>query len=199
MKTTNVILIGVVGVGAVGAYMYMKNKKAQDNLLSGSLPAPATSQGGFVATPTTSQGGFVATPTTSQGGFVATPTTSQGGGFATAPATSGASTTPVLSTTTDGVSPSDANLNLANATVLVGQRAELIKTIKRPLPSSISTSYSSGGFFGNASFSQTMQQNSVRASALIARKNAQTQLVALDKKLANLGYKVDATGKLVQI
>ena len=39
MKTTNVILFGVVGVGAVGAYMYMKNKKAQDDLLSGSLPA----------------------------------------------------------------------------------------------------------------------------------------------------------------
>jgi hypothetical protein len=39
MKTTYIVLIGVVGVGAVGAYMYMKNKKAQDNLLSGSLPA----------------------------------------------------------------------------------------------------------------------------------------------------------------
>jgi hypothetical protein len=38
MKTTNIVLIGVVGVGVVGAYMYMKNKKAQDNLLSGSLP-----------------------------------------------------------------------------------------------------------------------------------------------------------------
>ena len=187
MKTTNVILIGVVGVGAVGAYMYMKNKKAQDNLLSGSLPAPATSQGG----------GFATTPATSQGGFVATPATSQGGGFATAPATSGASTTPVLSTTSDGVSPSDANLNLANATVLVGQRAELIKTIKRPIPSMISMGY--GGFLGNANFQQTMQQTSVRASALALRKNAQTSLVELDKKLANLGYKVDATGKLVQI
>jgi hypothetical protein len=43
MKTTNVILLGVVGVGAVGAYMYMKNKKAQDNLLSGSLPATTPS------------------------------------------------------------------------------------------------------------------------------------------------------------
>ena len=43
MKTTNVILVGVVGVGAVGAYMYMKNKKAQDNLLSGSLPATTPS------------------------------------------------------------------------------------------------------------------------------------------------------------
>jgi hypothetical protein len=39
MKTTYIVLIGVVGVGAVGAYMYMKNKKAQEDLLSGSLPA----------------------------------------------------------------------------------------------------------------------------------------------------------------
>ena len=43
MKTTYIVLIGVVGVGAVGAYMYMKNKKAQDNLLSGSLPATTSS------------------------------------------------------------------------------------------------------------------------------------------------------------
>jgi hypothetical protein len=39
MKTTNVILVGVVGVGAIGAYMYMKNKKAENALLSGSMPA----------------------------------------------------------------------------------------------------------------------------------------------------------------
>jgi len=43
MKTTNVILIGVVGVGAVGAYMYMKNKKAENALLSGSMPATTPS------------------------------------------------------------------------------------------------------------------------------------------------------------
>jgi hypothetical protein len=43
MKTTNVILIGVVGIGAVGAYMYMKNKQAQNALLSGSLAATTPS------------------------------------------------------------------------------------------------------------------------------------------------------------
>ena len=43
MKTINIVLIGVVGVGAVGAYMYMKNKKAQSALLTGSLPANTTS------------------------------------------------------------------------------------------------------------------------------------------------------------
>jgi hypothetical protein len=54
MNTTNaIILVGVLGVGGVGAYMYMKNKQAQNALLIGSLPA--TNQGGgFVNTPTTS-------------------------------------------------------------------------------------------------------------------------------------------------
>jgi len=111
MKTTNVIiLVGVLGVGGVGAYMYMKNKQAQDALLTGSLPA--TNQGG----------GFVGTPTTTT-----TPT-----GGATTP--TGGSTTPPLSTTSDGVSPSDANINLANATILVAERAILQAKIKAPLP-----------------------------------------------------------------
>jgi hypothetical protein len=82
MKTTNtIILVGVLGVGAVGAYMYMKNKQAQNALLTGSLPA--TNQGG-----------------------------------ATTPSGTTPSGTPTLSTTSDGVSPNDANLNLANATIL---------------------------------------------------------------------------------
>ena len=51
MKTTNVILIGVIGVGAVGAYMYMKNKKAENALLSGSLPATPPSATPPSATP----------------------------------------------------------------------------------------------------------------------------------------------------
>jgi hypothetical protein len=45
MKTTNtIILVGVLGVGGVGAYLYMKNKQAQNALLTGSLPA--INQGG---------------------------------------------------------------------------------------------------------------------------------------------------------
>jgi hypothetical protein len=96
MNTTSVIvLVGVLGVGGVGAYMFLKNKKAQDALLSGSLPA--TNQGG----------GFASAPTTS--------------GTATTPS----GTAPQLSTTSDGVSPSDANINLANATILVAERAVL--------------------------------------------------------------------------
>ena len=94
MKTTNIILLGVVGVGAVGAYMYMKNKQAQNALLTGSLPAN-NQLGAFVDTPTTS--GTTTSGTT----------------------TSGGSTTPTLATQSDGVSASDANINLANATFLV--------------------------------------------------------------------------------
>jgi hypothetical protein len=33
MKTTNIILVGVVGVGAVGAYMFMKRKQSQNAML----------------------------------------------------------------------------------------------------------------------------------------------------------------------
>jgi hypothetical protein len=44
MKTSSVILVGVLGLSGVGAYMYMKNKQAQNALLTGSLPA--TNQGG---------------------------------------------------------------------------------------------------------------------------------------------------------
>ncbi len=101
MKTSNVIiLVGVLGVGGIGAYMYMKNKQAQNALLTGSLPA--TNQGG----------GFASAPTTS--------------GTATTPS----GTAPQLSTTSDGVSPSDANLNLANATVLVGDRKRIVSATK---------------------------------------------------------------------
>jgi hypothetical protein len=179
MNTTNVILIGVVGVGAVGAYMYMKNKQAQNALLSGSLPASTTSKGGgFLTAPATNQGGGLLTP----------PATNQGGGFVDQPTTSAG--TAVLSTTSDGVSPSDANLNLANATVLVSQRAVLVAKIKAPLPSS---TISVGGFIGG------VKTNPAYVSALASRESAKKQLVELDKKLATLGYKVDATGALVKI
>ena len=180
MNTTNVILIGVVGVGAVGAYMYMKNKQAQNALLSGSLPASTTAKaGGFLTAPATNQGG----------GFLTAPATNQGGGFVDQPTTS-AGTTPVLSTTSDGVSPSDANLNLANATVLVSQRAVLVAKMKAELRSA---SISVGGFVGG------LQTDIERTKALASRVAAKKQLVELDKKLATLGYKVDATGALVKI
>ena len=153
MKTTNVILIGVIGVGAVGAYMYINNLKAQNALLSGSLPATPPS------------------------------------------ATLPTETTPDLSTTSDGVSPSDANINLANATVLVAQRAVLQAKIKAPLPSRGMDVYGANGFLTD----ESKRRNQAFTEAVLSKRNAQTQLVALDKKLANLGYKVDATGALVKI
>lgn len=179
MKTSNVILLGVLGLGGVGAYMYMKNKQAQDALLTGSLPA--TNQGGgFVDTPTTS--GTTTSGTTPSG------TTPSG----TAP--SGGGTTPNLSTQSDGVSPSDANINLANATVLVAERKNLVTATKKFCLGSGGVNYSGGfGLQGQMSSSATIAK--CESSKQLAKK----QLVELDAKLAKLGYKVDTTGSLVRI
>ena len=95
-------------------------------------------------------------------------------GGATTGGTSSGGTTSSLSTTSDGVAPSDANINLANATLLVGQRADLKKKINQKC-----------GF--------------ADPKCINERNNAKTQLVELDKKLATLGYKVDAIGQLVKI
>jgi hypothetical protein len=165
MKTSSVILLGVVGVGAVGAYMYMKNKQAQNALLG--------------ALPTTNQlGGFASTPTTT----TTTTTTPTGG-----------ATTPPLSTTSDGVSPSDANLNLANATVLVADRKSLVTATKKSCLSQ--PTLSSGGFVSGT----IMSAAAISASCQASRELAKKQLVELDAKLAKLGYKVDATNSLVRI
>jgi hypothetical protein len=159
MKTSNVIiLVGVLGVGGVGAYMYMKNKQAQNALLTGSLPA--TNQGG-----------------------------------ATTPSATTPSGTSPLSTTSDGVSPSDANLNLANATVLVGDRKRIVSATKASCLGSVGSSIPSGGGFGHSIFSSGASSASCYASRELAKK----QLVELDAKLAKLGYKVDATGSLVKV
>ena len=173
MKTKNtIILVGVLGVGAVGAYMYMKNKQAQNALLTGSLPA--TNQGGA---------------TTPSG------TTTPTGGATTTTPTGGGATTPPLSTTSDGVSPSDANLNLANATVLVAERKGLVARAKAScLRSGASSVPSGGGLLGS-----TMSSSASYTSCASSRELAKQQLVALDANLAKLGYKVDATGALVKV
>ena len=105
-------------------------------------------------------------------------------GVASGGATSGGASSS-LSTTSDGVSPSDANINLANATILVGQRDILVGKTKEPYTQSRS---------GN-------QRTDILAYAkyLSVIRTANTQLVELDKKLATLGYKVDAIGQLVKI
>ena len=169
MKTSSVILVGVLGLGGVGAYLYMKNKQAQNALLTGSLPA--TNQGG----------GFVGAPTTS-------------GTTASGTATTPSGTAPQLSTTSDGVSPSDANINLANATILVGDRKRIVSATK--VSCLRGGSIPSGGGFGLGS---SMSVGAITASCEASKQLAKKQLVELDAKLAKLGYKVDATGSLVRI
>ena len=174
MKTSSIILVGVLGVGGVGAYMFLKNKKAQDALLSGSLPA--TNQGGgFVGTPTTS--GTTTSGTTTSG------TTPSG----TAP--SGGGTTPNLSTQSDGVSPSDANINLANATILVAEIKAIDKEYNTPFRGQQK-------IIGCVSIScdtpEYKKYKLMRATYKVRREPKVTEL-------AKLGYKVDATGTLVRI
>ena len=127
------------------------------------------------------------------------PATNQGGGFVGTPTTTttptGGSTTPPLSTTSDGVSPSDANINLANATILVSDRKRLVSATKACLESR-DNAIPSGGGFGMGSF---MSASAITASCEYSKALAKKQLVELDAKLAKLGYKVDATNSLVRI
>lgn len=167
MKTTNtIILVGVLGVGGVGAYMYMKNKQAQNALLTGSLPA--TNQGGATTSGTT-------TPT--------------GGATTTTP--TGGSTTSNLSTQSDGVSPSDANINLANATILVAEIKAIDKEYATPFRGEIKI-IGSTGFGGVNETPEYKAYNRMRATYKVRREPKVTEL-------AKLGYKVDATGTLVKV
>jgi hypothetical protein len=109
-------------------------------------------------------------------------------GGTTSGGTTSGGTTSGGATSGDGVSPSDANLNLANATILASQR----KNIK---PCSSELSFSGGGLFGGSG-------GSVSTGVLIGTVSPQVtikRLAELDKKLADLGYKVDANCKLVKI
>jgi hypothetical protein len=166
MKTSNIILLGVVGVGAVGAYMYMKNKQAQNALLIGSLPAN-NQLGAFVDTPTTS--GTTTSGTT----------------------TSGGSTTPTLATQSDGVSPSDANVNLANATLLVAEIKAIDKEYNTPFRGERKI-IGSVGWGGVNETPEYKAYNRMRATYKIRREPKVTAL-------AKLGYKLDAIGSLVRI
>jgi hypothetical protein len=116
-------------------------------------------------------------------------------GGTTPSGTTSGGTTPPLSTTTDGVSPSDANLNLANATLLATQRKALVAKTKPNL------SLSSGNLFGGGLFGggSPMTTGQIGAMSQDSIQLAKKQLIELDKKLANLGYKVDAIGQLVKI
>jgi len=169
MKTTNVIiLVGVLGVGGVGAYLYMKNKQAQNALLTGSLPA--TNQGGA----TTPSG-----TTTPTGGATSTTTTT------------GGATTPPLSNVSDGVSPSDANINLSNAMLLVAEIKAIDKEYATPFKGERKIIGSTGFGITNET-PEYKAYNRMRATYKIRREPKVTAL-------AKLGYKVDATGALVKV
>jgi len=109
---------------------------------------------------------------------------------ATTGGTTSGGTTPPLSTTSDGVTPSDANLNLANATVLVGKRANLVAKTKQSCGTYVVPTFGSG-----ISINVNDGYNRCEGEKSIAKR----QLPELDKKLATLGYKVDAIGQLVKI
>lgn len=77
-------------------------------------------------------------------------------------------------TTNDGVSSSNSNINLVNATVLVGQRNVLLAQMKQP-----------------CGFSDAV---------CIRNKNiAKIKLPIIESQLAKLGYKVEGIGQLVKI
>jgi len=106
MKTKYIILLGVVGVGGVVAYMYMKNKQAQNALLG--------------ALPTTNQDDLI-TPsgtTTSE----TTPTTQT---FPTADLAIGLST--------DGISLTQRTLDLENAQRIVSDIGWLLPRANKGL------------------------------------------------------------------
>ena len=90
-------------------------------------------------------------------------------------------------TTSGGTTISDANINLANATILASERKTLVQqTKRRPLSVLV------GGTFANTN-AITMANETARIN-LVKKKIAE-----IDKKLAALGYKVDATGQLLKI
>jgi hypothetical protein len=165
----NKSVIYIVGATVLvgGAYLFLKNKKAKDL-------AKLDELGGTTTGGTTTGG-------TTTGGTTPSGTTSGG-------------TTPPLSTTSDGVSPSDANLNLANVTLLATQRKTLFAVANK---SCLGLSSSIGvGLFDTGTPRVTVSASS---SCNLEKLGAKQRLIELDKKLANLGYKVDAVGQLVKI
>ena len=119
------------------------------------------------------------------------------GGATTGGTTSGG-TTSGGTTSGDGVAPTDANLNLANATILATQRKTLNATANKSCITLGYASFIGGGVFGGGIGTPSV---SIGASTECdtEKLGAKKQLIELDKKLATLGYKVDAIGQLVKI
>ena len=177
----NVIYIVGATVLVGGAYLFLKNKKAKDLStlaeLSGTTPSGTTLGG----------------------------------------------TTSNLSTTSDGVSPSDASINLSNAVALVPKRMDLYRKTRKAFGDKlfgaelveIDKKLATLGYKvdNNTGLLIKIGANSTDANVNLANANLifqerrklsntkmwDSQRKNLDKKLADLGYKVDATGTLVKI
>ena len=174
MKNSIIYILGAtVLVG--GAYLFLKNKKAKDLAELDTLGG--TTSGGTTSGGTTSGG-------TTSGGTTSGGTTSGG--------TTSGGTTPPLSTATDGVAPSDANINLANATILVAERINVVKAIKTPL---IIPQFGANSLQTMSTMEIAQISSNYNSKIIVAKK----RLLEIDEKLATLGYKVDAIGQLVKI
>jgi len=161
MKNSVLYIVGAtVLVG--GAFLFLKNKKKKDLL-------KLAEAGGTTSSGTTSGG------TTSSG-------TTTGG-------TTSGGTTSSLSNTSDGVSPSDANINLTNATFLANEIKAIDKEFNTPFNGEKTVRGSTRMFDYTIEYKeyQTMQRTyRIRRELKVS-------------ELAKLGYKVDAIGQLVKI
>ena len=182
MNKSVIYIVGATVLLGGGAFLFLKNKKKKDLLklaeMGGATSSGTTPSG---TTPSGTTSGGTKSGGTTTGGTKPSGTTSSG-------ATSGGATSS-LSNTSDGVSPSDANINLANATVLVGQRAILVAKTKQRCVHVSNYGFGWGQTRNDPNYDQC---NSAKLGAI-------KQLPELDKKLATLGYKVDAIGQLVKI
>ena len=138
--------------------------------------------------------------------------------------TTSGGTTSDLSTTSDGVAPSDANINLSNATVLVFRRRMLYKDVQKgdifqskykskleEIDKKLATlgykvDNNTGLLIKIGVNSNDVNLNLANANLIFQerRKLPTTKIWRkmrenLDQKLAGLGYKVDAIGQLVKI
>jgi len=100
--------------------------------------------------------------------------------------------TPVLATPPlvtnpigDIINTTTNSLNLASATLLLGQRTTALEQTKEPEPETKTT------LFGNVSFS--------KAQWAIRVEGAKAKIVQIDKQLNALGYKVDQNQTLVKL
>jgi len=169
MKTSNVILVGVVGVGAVGAYMYMKNKQAKEALLSGSLPA--TNQGG-VTTPSNT----TPSATTPTG---ATPT--------------GTTTSGTTAQNSEVFLPSNNDMKLVDATVLLGKIKALKAQMKKPF---VGTKFNSSVYQNeNIPSDWTFEYKIYRDGQTLMPQKLEKLIQDLD----NLDYSLDDNNNLVKL